>query len=88
MFNRVALFAASLVAAGVLALGLALAGFNPVPAAAPAALPAAATAEAPAPITQIDTVYVAPAGTPQQITIQKVVTTHHGDDDGNESEGG
>jgi hypothetical protein len=87
MINRVALFAASLVASGVLAAGLALAGFNPVPAAAPTAQPAAATAAAPAPITQVDTVYVAPAPTPQQITIQQVVTTHSGDD-GNESGGG
>jgi hypothetical protein len=87
MFNRVALFAASLVASAVIALGLALAGFNPVPAAAvPTAQPVAATDQAPAPITQIDTVYVAPAPTPQQITIQKVVTTHHGDD-GNEGGG-
>jgi hypothetical protein len=81
MFNRVALFAASLVASGVLAAGLALAGFHPGPAAiVPSAQPAAATAAAPAPITQIDTVYVAPAPTPQQITIQQVVTAQTGDD--------
>ncbi len=84
MFNRLALFAASLVASGVIALGLALAGFSPVPAATvPVIEPAAATDVLPAPITQVDTVYVAPVPTPQQITIQQVVTTHNGDD-GNE----
>jgi hypothetical protein len=88
MFNRVALFAASLVASGVLAIGLALAGFNPVPAAAPTTQPAAATVQPPAPVTQVDTVYVAPAPTPQQITVQQVVTAPGSGDDGNESVGG
>jgi len=93
MFNRVALLVASLAASLVLAVGLALAGFvpaSPAPSAATAATAAAtdpATAAPPAPITQIDTVYVAPQATPQQITIQKVVTTHHSGDDGNESGG-
>lgn len=91
MFNRAALLAASLTASAALAVGLALVGF--APAAAPvAAQPAAAatgatTTDAPAPITQVDTVYVAPQPTPQQITIQKVVTSSHGDDDGNEGGG-
>jgi hypothetical protein len=82
MSNRVALLAASLVASGVLAVGLAAAGIFPVATpAAPAAEPVAATAAAPAPITQIDTVYVAPAPTPAQITIQRIVTSGHGDDE-------
>jgi hypothetical protein len=79
MSSRVALFAASLVASAVLAVGLAITGFGPAAPAAIQAQPAAATS-APAPITQIDTVYVAPAPTPQQITIQKVVSAPGGDD--------
>jgi len=86
MTNRVALFAASLVASGVLAVGIAATGIFPVATpAAPAAEPVAATGAAPQPITQIDTVYVDPAPTPQQITIQQVVTSGHGDD-GNEGD--
>ena len=82
MLNRVALFAASLVASLVLAIGLALAGFAPAAPAAGVAVPAAATTDAPAPITQIDTVYVAPQAKPEQVTVQQVVTSHHGDDEG------
>jgi hypothetical protein len=82
MSNRVALFAASLVASGVLAVGLAATGIFPVATpAAPATDPVAAAATAPEPVTQIDTVYVAPALAPQQITVQKVVTSQHGDDE-------
>jgi len=82
MSNRVALFAASLVASGVLAIGLAATGIFPVATpAAPGTDPVAAAAAAPEPITQIDTVYVDPAPTPQQITIQKEVTSGHGDDE-------
>jgi hypothetical protein len=87
MFTRVALLVASLAASAVLAIGLSLAGFAPAAPVTPAAQPATVAAVAPAPITQIDTVYVAPQATPQQITVQKVVTTHHSGDDDNESGG-
>jgi len=89
MVTRVALFAASLAASAVLAVGLALAGFAPTAPATPdaTATPAAAPAD-PAPITQIDTVYVVPAPTPQAtpptIVIQRVVITHGGDDGGDQ----
>jgi hypothetical protein len=88
MLTRVALLAASLAASAALAVGLALAGYAPAASVAPAARPAAPIAGAPAPITQIDTVYVAPQATPQQITVEKVVTAHHSGDDDNESGGG
>jgi len=94
MFTRVALFAASLAASAVLALGLALFGLAPAtPAAGPVlpADPAAATAsdQAPLPVTQIDTVYVVPPTpaptpepTPSPIIIQRVVTTGGGENEG------
>ena len=92
MITRVALLAASLTASAVLAIGLALVGLAPAsPTAGPVVTidPAAATDQAPAPITQIDTVYVVPATptptpdpTPAPIVIQRFVTTHHGDDEG------
>ena len=95
MLTRVALFAASLAASAVLAVGLALFGLAPLaPTAGPGvpAEPAAASApdQAPEPVTQIDTVYVVPPTpaptpepTPSPIIIQRVVTTG-----GGESEGG
>ncbi len=91
MLTRVALFAASLVASAVLAVGLALFGLAPAgPTAGPVVTmePAAATDAAPAPVTQLDTTYVVPAPspdpTPSPIVIQRVITTggegEHGDD--------
>jgi hypothetical protein len=90
MITRVALLAASLTASAVLAIGLAL--FGLAPAAVPATVdPAAATAsdQAPAPVTQIDTVYVVPPTptpspdpTPSPIIIQRVVTTGGGEHEG------
>jgi hypothetical protein len=93
MITRVALLAASLTASAVLALGLALAGVGPsTPGADPfstatTVVDSGATTDAPpAPITQIDTVYVVPtppptpAPTPPTIVIQKVVTVGGGDD--------
>ncbi len=90
MLTRVALLAASLTASAVLAVGLALFGLAPAsPAAGPVIIdPAAATAsdQPPLPVTQDDTVYVVPAPTPDPtpapIVIQRVVTTHGGDDEG------
>jgi hypothetical protein len=94
MLTRVALFAASLTASAVLAIGLALFGLAPAsPTADPVVtMDAAAAADvAPAPVTQIDTVYVVPPTakptpepTPSPIVIKRIVTTHSGDDDGGE----
>lgn len=73
MLQRLALFAASLAAALVIAGGLALAGFGPsAPAADPAVEQVASTPDSP-PV-QVDTVYVAPQATPEQITVTKVKT--------------
>jgi hypothetical protein len=87
MIHRVALFVASLVAAVGLAIGLAIAGLAPAAApiaAEPVSAPVVASTDAPAPIVQVDTVYVAPQATPQDVVVTKTVTaTQHGDD-GNE----
>jgi hypothetical protein len=84
MIHRTALFAASLVAALTLAVGLVVAGFGPRanPADGGAAAPAAATADAPAgPNVQVDTVYVTAPATPQDVTVtQTVPAANHGDD--------
>jgi hypothetical protein len=92
MFTRVALFAASLAASAVLAVGLALFGLAPaVPAGDPAVVPAAATAsdQPTQPVTLIDTVYVVPATptptpepTPTPIIVKRVVTTGGGEHEG------
>ncbi|MDP2349586.1 MAG: hypothetical protein Q8M74_00315 [Chloroflexota bacterium] len=91
MINRVAIFAASIVAALALAAGLVIAGLGPGSGAAdlqPVSAPVVATTDAPAPLVQVDTVYVEPASTPQDIVVTKVVkAASHGDDDGNEDEG-
>ncbi len=88
MIHRVAIFAASLVAALALVVGLVVAGFAPpaVPIAAePVSAPVVAATDVPPPVVQVDTVYVAPAATPQDIVVTKVVqATHHGDDDEHE----
>jgi hypothetical protein len=89
MITRVALFAASLTASAVLAIGLALFGLAPArPTAGPVVTvqPAAATDAAPAPVTQIETTYVVPATplptpepTPPPIVIKRVITTGGGE---------
>ena len=87
MLQRVAIFAASLVAAATLALGFAIAGLAPTP--VPVAVePVAATADAPtpAPVVQVDTVYVAPQATPQDVVVTNVVTAAGGGER-NENEG-
>ncbi len=92
MIQRLALFAASLAAAAVLAVGLALAGVGrpggPDAASAPVTQPAAATAVAPAePAVQVDTVYVAPQPSPQEITVTKTARATGGAAEaGNEGE--
>jgi hypothetical protein len=92
MLTRVALFAASLTASAVLAIGLALFGLAPArPTAGPAVTmdPAAATDAASAPVTQIDTTYVVPPTatptpdpTPAPIVITRVVTSGGGEGEG------
>jgi len=89
MLVRVALFAASLAASAALAAAMVLLGLAP---ARPAVtvVPAASIGGAPAPVTQIDTVYVVPTPsadpTPAPIVVQRVVSG--GGDDGAEHEGG
>ena len=78
MIQRIALFAASLVAALGVTVGLVIAGLGPqaavaVPVVEPVAKPVVAMTDAPAPLVQVDTVYVAPAASPQEITVTKVV---------------
>ncbi len=87
MLTRVALFAASLAASAVLAIGLAMFGPAPAgPTAGPVVTidPAAASGGAPAPVTQIDTTYAVPAPsadpTPSPIVMQRVIAT--GGEDG------
>lgn len=84
MLTRVALFAASLAASAVLAIGLALFGLGPASRTAGPIVtldPAAATDAAPVPVTQIDTTYVVPPTaaptadpTPAPIVITRVVS--------------
>jgi hypothetical protein len=82
MAHRLALGAASIVAAAVLATALAAAGFAPGAPAQPVAAnePVAAVA-APEPTVQVDTVYVAAPATQKTITVHKVVKTSGGGDD-------
>ncbi|HYN48065.1 MAG TPA: hypothetical protein VER83_04315 [Candidatus Nanopelagicales bacterium] len=97
MLNKIALLVASLTAALVIAGGLALAGFGaPSPAADMQAVDAvvvpadaAVPADAGAPV-QVDTIYLAPQPTPEEITVTQVKEASHHDDDedeGHESEG-
>jgi hypothetical protein len=89
MRNRLALFAASLAASGVLAAGLAFVGLSPAPVpAADATITVPAADATPEPITQVDTIYVAPQATPAEVVVTQVVPAKHHDDDGNENEGG
>lgn len=90
MLTRVALFAASLAASAVLAIGLAMFGLVPAgPTAGPVVtMDPAAAPDAVHPVTQIDTTYVVPAPsadpTPSPIVIQRVIATggegEYGDD--------
>ncbi len=88
MRNRLALFAASLAASGVLAAGLVFVGLSPAPVpAADATITAPVTNAPPAPITQIDTIYVTPQATPAEVVVTQVVPSKHHGDDGNEGGG-
>lgn len=91
MIHRVAILAASLVAAAGLAVGLVFAGIAPAAApvaAEPVPAPVVATTDAPQEAVQVDTVYVAPQATPEDIVVVKTVSAHHGGEDGeNENEG-
>lgn len=83
MIHRVAIFAASLVVALGLAVGLVVAGLAPGSAPGtvqPVSAPVGAT-EDPAPIVQVDTVYVAPRATPEDVVVTKVVGPARQDDD-------
>jgi len=81
MISRVAIFAASLVAALTLAVGLAVAGLAPGTGAADvqpasdqvvAATDVPATSGAPSPTIQVDTIYVAPDPVPEEVVVTKV----------------
>ena len=87
MLTRVALLAASLVASLVLAIGLAVIGIAPAAPASSTAAPVAATGAPPDPITQIDTVYVAPQATPPTVIVQQVVNAPGSGGEGNEAGG-
>jgi len=86
MVHKLALFAASLVAALTLAVALAVAGFAPAgPGSAPTAPTAAQAADdATSPPVQVDKVYVAAPPPQQTVTIHKVV----GSSGENEAEAG
>ena len=84
MISRVAIFAASLVAALTLVVGLTIAGLAPGTGAADvqpvsdqlaAATDAPATTDAPAPTIQVDTIYVAPDPVPEEVVVTKVEKT-------------
>jgi hypothetical protein len=87
MIQRLALFAASLAAALVIAGGLAVAGFGPDQTAAePAVEQVASTPESP-PV-QVDTVYLTPQASPEQITVTKVKTAARSGENEAEHDGG
>jgi F0F1-type ATP synthase membrane subunit c/vacuolar-type H+-ATPase subunit K len=87
MVQRIALFVASLAAAAVLAVGLAVAGVGPrdTPAAASTAT-SVATDPAATPQVQVDTVYVAAPQPPKTVVVHKTVAPTGGEHE-NESEG-
>jgi hypothetical protein len=89
MIQRTALFAASLVAALVLAVGLVFAGFGPGAASAPVAADqiVSATDAPPQPTVQVDTVYLSAQAKPKVITETRTTSAApKGDDDENESD--
>ncbi len=90
MIHRLAIFAATLVAAAGLAVGLVVAGLAPgtAPAAAEPVSAPVATTEVPPPVVQVDTVYLTPKATPKDVIVTRVVTaSHRGEDGENEREG-
>ncbi len=94
MVHRIALFAASLAAALVIAGGLALAGLGPQQPAADAVVvmdqvAAPTDAVAPEATVQVDTIYLTPQATPEQITVTKVqVAAKQGGEADESGEGG
>ena len=88
MVQRIALFVASLAAAAVLAVGLAVAGVGPAtdPQPTAAASNATATDPQPSPRVQVDTVYVAPPQAPKTVVVHKTVAATGGEQE-SESEG-
>jgi hypothetical protein len=89
MRNRLALFAASLAASGMLAAGIAFVGMSPAPVpAADSTIVAPISDATPQPVTQVDTIYVAPQATPAEVVVTEVAPAEHHGDDGDEHEGG
>jgi len=94
MLHRIALLAASVVAALVIAGGLALAGFGPQQPVADAvqvvdAVAGPADASAPDAPVQVDTIYLAPQATPEVVDVTQVKeASHHvdADDEGDDDE--
>jgi len=89
MIHRLAIFAATLVAAAGLAVGLVIAGLAPAtaPVAAEPASAPLATTEVPPPVVQVDTVYLTPKATPEDVVVTKIVTASRNGDGENENEG-
>ncbi len=94
MIHRVALFIASLAAAGALAVALGLAGFAPGGGAAsgttatPGPVPAAASVQADPPV-KVDTVYLAAPEKPATVTVHKVVpASASGEGEAHDRDGG
>ena len=87
MLHRIALITASVVAALVIAGGLALSGFGPQQPVADAvqvvdAVAGPADAAAPDATVQVDTIYLAPQATPETIDVTQVKeASRHGDED-------
>jgi hypothetical protein len=96
MLHKIALFAASVVAALVIAGGRVLSGSGPQQPAADAvqvvdAVAGPADAAAPDATVQVDTIYLAPQATPGVIDVTQVKEASRHvdeDDDGDEHEGG
>ena len=84
MVHKVALLAASLVAALVLAVALAAAGFGPAAPVPPVATSAQAANAETAPPVQVDRVYVAAPEPRQTITVHKVTAAGGGESEGAE----
>ena len=93
MIHRVGLFIASLAAAGALVVALSLAGFAPGGGAASGTtvtttgqVPVAASVQ-PAPLVQVDTIYLAAPQKPETVTVHRVVPASTSGEEGHEPEG-
>jgi hypothetical protein len=93
MIHRVALLVASLAAALVLAVGMAMAGLAPASSPAPRTdgdqvVAATDSAAPPEPAIQVDTVYLVPPGEPADVTLTKVVRAPSGEHEDEHESGG